>query len=208
MLSARGEKALSTQHLNQFGDMNAVSFVYKGNARFEDEEGGGVAFRSLADGDLTTLTSNDPSAYSDPPFNWPGVRSGDKLYVFDATDDDTTQATGADRKAGPHFPDQLLTVEAISGCKDFNDHTVVRFREQINFFRLEYSWLGDDEKTSSLSLSAHDDAGGPARDIQRSFNVQYRVGFLPAAFLVRLSCDDPLNRRILAFERVIRLLQQ
>ena len=50
--------------------------------------------------------------------------------------------------------------------------------------------------------------GGPVRTVIASFNVKYRVGFLPSAFVVRLSVDDRFNQQVIPMERVVRLLQQ
>jgi hypothetical protein len=216
MLAARGERALSLYHQNQFDGMNAVSFLYEGVGRLENQQAGGVVLRGLdADPsvDLATLTVASKNDY-DPAANFSGVRPGDKVFIYDATDDDAQQAVdpsgaAAPRVAGALFPDQVFTVSLI--YTDAGEKWVaVKFDEPISFFQLGNDWLGDrgGGEPDVEVLATDGAAGGPERVISQSFNVRYRVGFLPAAFLVRLSCDDPYNQSVLQMERVIRLLQQ
>lgn len=221
MLSARGTKALSQQHQDQFeGGMNAVSFAFKGAARLEDMLGGGVVLRGLRDlasgESLNDLDITDLSVY-DQTAQFPGVRPGDHFYVYDASDDDGSQSIGEDIEAGEHFPDQLLTVSFIYTDRnpaDKKDWAAVKFDEPIDFFSLGRGWLGRDvagelpQTIGDPSTDTFDTQAGPGRVINQSFNVSYRVGFLPAAFLIRLSCDDRQNRNLVQMERVIRLLQQ
>ena len=212
----KGAYALSAQHSGsgQFGGLNAVSFHYEGNGRFEQTQVGPVLFRSLSrDTDVAAATLEgmaDLSHYDN--FGFDGVRPGDQFYVYDAIDDDAQQAPGAPKAAGPRFPNRLFTVESIAADQS-KVYTAVKFQEPINFYRLVSTWLGDetdlDVKLSDLgSPGSTTYLGGPPRRIQASFNVRFRVAFLPAAFVVRLSCDDRFNRRVLPMERVIRLLQQ
>ncbi|RMG11450.1 MAG: hypothetical protein D6731_15635 [Planctomycetota bacterium] len=214
-VAARGPQGLSKQHQDQFGGMNAVSFVLEGHARLEDQASGGVVLRGLRDDTpIENQPLTDKSQY-DPTVNFPGVRSGDKIFVYDATDDDGTQTPGAAKKAGPLFPDRIFTVELIYSDKS-ETWSAMKFSEPINFFRLGTSWLGSaigGEVPTQIgdgnpATQDVDPQAGPERLIKQSFNVKFRVGFLPAAFLIRLSCDDPYNRSVLQVERVVRLLEQ
>ncbi len=216
MVSARGAAALSLQHVDQFGGANAVSFVFEGNARFENQEVGGSVLRGLRDlnggEQLRDIGAADSDVDSlDRKAQFPGVRPGDKFYVFNAVDNDGTWADGLTApEANEAFPDQILTVDLIFTDKS-EEWAAVRFAEPLSFFQLGTSWLGSRKPGGEIALDVTGTGAaglGPKRKVEQSFNVQYRVGFLPAAFLVRLSCDDPFNRSILQMERVIRLLEQ
>lgn len=201
----------------QYQGLNALSFNYDGNARIEQPEIGPAVLRPLDEGSHRDMLLSGSSGLADyDPFDFPGVRPGDTFYVYDAVDDDSQLAVGAnpDGSAGSAFPGQVLTVDTVTSMQG---RIGVRFREPINFYRLMSVWLGpqgSDGKPFEVEKSLVDGPGaaypaaGPARSITASFNVKYRVGFLPAAFLIRLSSDDRFNKRVLPMERVIRLLQQ
>lgn len=226
-------EGLSLQHLDQFGkDQNAISFFYKGNARIELNERGAPVLRTLEEGDLADLTLEDlPGDLAHyEPFSFPGVRTGDAMLLFDATDDDSEQADGApsDGTAGDLFPDRIFTIDTLFA--DASQRFVaVKLREPVDFFRLRQDWLGKEPevhvKPSDVGTidapgtyanagpapdvdPQGDDSDADGRWITSSFNVKYRIGFLPAALIVRLSSDDRYNRKILPMERVIRLIQQ
>lgn len=203
------------------GGENAISFVFQGNARIEQRQDEPIVLRPLVGDrttDLETLTlsqatlSDDLEDYS--PFDFPGVRPGDRILIYEATDDDDEQAPGAERRAKGFFPDRLFTVSEIPNEAQPDEPSVIgiRLREPIEFFRLTRQWLGVEEQINvseaSLTASGAPWAGPAGRTITASFNVRYRVGFLPAAFLIRISSDDRYNRKVLPMERVIRLVQQ
>jgi len=225
---------LSTQHVDQFEkDQNAISFFYRGNARVELGERGAPVLRTLKrdEDDLTRLPLEDlPGDLAHyEVFSFPGVRTGDSILLFEATDDDSVQATeDTPRTAGDVFPDRVFTIDTLYADRS-ERFVAVKLREPIDFFRLRQDWLGEEPLVHVLpshvgSVDApgqYSDAGpadditpfgddGPddGRKIVSSFNVKYRIGFLPAALLVRLSSDDRYNRKILPMERVIRLIQQ
>ncbi len=213
------------------GNQNAFTFVYQGNARIEERTFGPPVLRALKrhDGtapitDLTTLPLRPGQKATDlehyDQFDFPGVRPGDQFLLFGATDDDEDQADGAPRVATTAlFPGKIFTVDTIfseSADTDFRALVAVKFREPFDFYRLKQQWLGEEAPIEIVPSDIGSDpedptyAAGPkeARTITGSFNVRYRVGFLPAAFLIRLSSDDRYNRKVLPMERVIRLVQQ
>lgn len=204
---------LSAQHVSrdQFKPLgstgsigwNAISFFYKGFMRVSLVEGKAL----LSPVSNLTVAYNDAAAVQ--PFDFPGVRPGDRVFLSKATDDDgdfwgTTQA--ASSVTGPNpFPDQLFTVESI--LSNWNTtYVAIKVEEPMSFPRLVRRWLKVETPTSFLPF----DQGRPAgvRTQEGSFNAEYRVGFLPAAFRVRMSMDDKYNKKVLPMERVIRLIQQ
>ncbi len=212
------------------GNQNACTFVYQGNARIEERAFGPPVLRTLkredASGPITDLTKLPLRAANKAAdlqhydrFDFPGVRPGDSFLLYDATDDDDEQVAGVGKEAGELFPAKIFTVDTIfseSADVDFSALVAVKFRDPFDFFRLKQNWLGEEEPIAITAAdvgSVPDDAtyaAGPkeGRTITGSFNVKYRVGFLPAAFLIRLSSDDKYNRKVLPMERVIRLVQQ
>lgn len=235
LASARdATQGISTQHLNQFGGDNAISFVYEGFARIEENDGI-VQMRTInavnAPPPVGPRRTTAPevfgpanlNAYTN--FDFPGVRPGDRVYVFDATDDDATlppekagsaevpfhspprgpgQAAGNEQNV---FPAQYLTVDEIYSVNQF--WVSMTFNEQINMATLRKYWLAYEPAVEVLEadLSGPTDPGGPARRITSSFNVRYRVGFLPPAILARVSIDDRYNQQVRVLERVIKVLQ-
>ena len=209
---------LSAQHSGGSEDENRVSFVFEGNARIEERSLGPVALRGLR-GDSTlpldTLNFGPGTAGKDDydNFDFRGVRPGTRILLYDATDDDTNQVTGANRAAGARFPPQLFTIETIpaevkSNATDTTETYVsLQFLEPINFARLRASWLGT-EQAITVTTGDCTPQFGPDRVVTGAFNARYRVGFLPAAFVIRLSVDDRNNQKVIPMERVIRLLQQ
>ena len=116
--------------------------------------------------------------------------------------------------AGSFFESRVLTVDSIVADSRYQTFVGMIFKEPINFQRLFSTWLGK-ETVFPITNAQVDPVGGgaypkagPERKIAASFNVKYRVGFLPATFMIRLSADDRNNKKILPMERVIRLLQQ
>lgn len=212
---------LSAQHTGELKDRYRVSFDFSGNARIEERELGPVALRGLGGDDTADLTTYNlgpgTTGFSDyTNFDFRGVRPGTRVLIYGATDDDTLFASGAARAAGARFPPQLLTIETIpaegASATNSNDSYVsLQFLEPINFSRLRASWLGVERKITvaeSQYFPSGTDLCGPARTIKGSFNVHYRVGFLPAAFVIRMSVDDRNNQNVIPMERVVRLLQQ
>ncbi|MGE0710577.1 MAG: PilW family protein [Planctomycetota bacterium] len=213
---------LSSQHI---GFDKCIPFVYQGNARVEERALGPVAMRTTSgDGteDLTSghdlTTVNDLTQYNN--FDFRGVRPGTQVLMYGAADDDPAQATGANRLAGARFPPRLWTIETIpaeggTGLGDSGAFVSLQFLEKVPFARLRSSWLGaettldiaDGDFFNKVTAPSKPPAG-PKRQITASFNVHYRVGFLPSAFVVRLSVDDRHNQKLIPMERVIRLLQQ
>jgi len=205
-----GPGALSSQHYNngfgQFGDpatadtgANAVSFFYEGFARVELAMGV-TRLRTIDEANWVTDPAASPPAPAASQYNnfgFEGVRTGDKIFVYDALDDDTDNAVSGVREPGVSFEDRVFTVDAVTA--DDATWVAVQFEEPINWFRLRRRWLGNETVTAMTN---------PNRDLQSSFTCGYRVGFLPAAFRVVLSIDDKFNKKILPMERVIRLLQQ
>ena len=219
-----GRVQISPKLENQFKNvsgaeyLNAISFVYEGTARLEQTSSEPALLRTLTDtaGTLSGMKLQDEADLAHyTNFDFPCVRPGDKFLIYDATDDDDHQALTADVEAGPLFEPRLFTVDQINTdphpTKSGVYFASVKFREPIDFYRLKSAWLGPEpefEVTQTQVDGAYEDAGPGKRTISGSFNVRYRVGFLPAAFIVRLSCDDTYNRKILPMERVIRLVQQ
>ena len=243
--------------LNGVADYNCVAFFYHGVARIELDQGRAL-LRTIDQLNRPQPTTNAPGIYPAAGYGWggteeptagranlgydatpettytnfdfPGVRPGDKVFLYDATDDDGSWLdTVLDRDvngntilddpaapgmAGLNFPNQEYTVEVISS-DGTQQYIAIRLVEPINFFRLRRHWLAI-EPPYDISIPGYDpnipgsggaNNHGPNRTVQASFNVRYRVGFLPAAFRVRLSIDDKFNRKVLPMERVIRLIQ-
>lgn len=200
---------LSAQHVNrnQFASTgnawNAVTFFYKGVMRVSLVEGK-VLLNPIAS---LTADWNDSATVLD--FDFPGVRPGDKVFLSKATDDDNDfwgSGRPASSVSGPNpFPDQLFTVESILSNWNTN-YVAIKVEEPMSFPRLIRRWLKVESPVQYLPF----DAGRPAgtRTVEGSFNAEYRVGFLPAAFRVRMSMDDKYNKKVLPMERVIRLIQQ
>jgi hypothetical protein len=227
-----GGARISTQHDGtQLGaGRNGIGFWYQGAGRIEDTAGYPPLFRTINDVDdsfdVTAINNNlgKPAAgtmekYTN--FDFPGVRPGDKIYLFNAQEDDAsffTPPRGPGDAAGTVFPDQTFTVDEI-----FSDSSLtfvsMKLKESINFYQLRRRWLGTNEigdgttpgtiqeAACEIDASNWGTRGGPARTIRGSFNVEYRLSFLPPAFLVRLSIDDRYNKQVRQLERVIRLLQ-
>jgi len=86
-----------------------------------------------------------------------------------------------------------------------NQYISLTLQEPINLFRLRRRWLKGEVNTT---VTENGTTIGPTRDVETSFNVNYRIGFLPAAFRVRISIDDRFNEQVLPMERVIRIIQQ
>lgn len=241
---------------------NAVAFFYHGVARIELDQGRAM-LRTISQLASPQPPTNAPGTWPAADFGWggtkeptagrtylgydttpndtytnfdfPGVRPGDKIFLYDATDDDGSWLdTVLDRDvngntilddpsppgtAGMHFRNKEYTVEVITSDGTQN-YIALRLVEPINFYRLRRHWLAV-EPTYDITVSpaysptntsyavsqAIGNRHGPDRNVQGSFNVRYRVGFLPAAFRVRLSIDDKFNRKVLPMERVIRLIQ-
>ena len=160
-------------------------------------------------------------------FDFPGVRPGDKIYLYDARDDDDesidpdaggpapAKAANSPAQGIFRFPDREYTVDAIISQSDPGDpnkyYVGIKLREPINFSQLGRYWLngaGVGEATFPVTTGNMGAKGGPPRTIRAAFNMSYRVAFLPPAFLVRISIDDRYNRRVHQMERVVRLLQQ
>lgn len=210
--------ALSSQHVNreQFTpgstggpSWNAVSFFYKGFVKVSFVEGK-VLLNPIDD--ITVAYEGATANFS--TFDFPGVRPGDKIFLFDATDDDSDRWTAgpASSTATPDpFPDQLFTIESI--LSNWNTtYVAAKIQEPISLPRLVRRWLKVEDPASVGTPYEFlpFDQGRPAgvRKVEGSFNCGYRVGFLPAAFRVRLSIDDKYNKKVLPMERVIRLIQQ
>jgi type II secretory pathway pseudopilin PulG len=203
--------AISAQHADptHLGGANAVAFYYEGVGRIENVFGLPVLMRTISDIGDAAPTDSSPNLDKYKNFDFPGVRPGDKVYLYDATEDDG-DVVGA-RAAGPRFPDQVLTIDEIPSASGSSGQSYVgiKFRETINFFQLARYWLGTEPEhdIDDSALTGAAKPAGPARRLSGSFNVKYRVGFLPPAIMVRLSVDDPINKRVHVLERVIRLLQ-
>lgn len=228
-LDARGILAISEQHVapGQFGGANAVSFYYEGFARMENSDLGTPVLRTInALG--APKDTQDLSVYTN--FDFPGVRPGDKIYLFNAQDDDsssidpdgsnpaTARPANSPAQDIHRFPDAIYTVDEIIAIKDKrgsappdNYYVGIKLREPLNFFQLGRRWLngsGISEPTFTINDGNMGDDAGPPRIVRSAFDMQYRVAFLPPAFSVRVSIDDRYNRRVHQIERVVRLLQQ
>lgn len=208
---------LSAQHTGNLTDETRVSFVFEGNARIEERTLGPVTLRGLRGDQSTDLESLDFDASLNGKddydnFDFRGVRPGTRIMLYDATDDDSNTVTTG-RAAESRFPTQLFTIETIPAevrsDATNTDETFVsmQFLEPINFARLRASWLGQEDRIR-VDTGDCTPQFGPDRQIIGSFNVRYRVGFLPAAFVIRLSVDDRNNQKVIPMERIIRLLQQ
>ncbi|MBL4848261.1 MAG: hypothetical protein JKY65_22310 [Planctomycetes bacterium] len=215
---------LSAQHTGALKFQTSVGFQFEGNARIEERDLGPVALRGLS-GDVSTALDTlnfgpAPTGFPDyDNFDFRGVRPGTRILVYDATDDDTNVVT-TNRTAGNRFAPRLLTIETVPAegatvNNSVDSYVSLQFLEPINFSRLRASWLGAEE-TVIITATDYKHAAnpgssnlcGPARTVSASFNVHYRVGFLPAAFIIRMSVDDRNNQKVIPMERVIRLLQQ
>ena len=216
--NAKGVPSLSTQH-ELFTDR--VPFLYSGVAKLEEQELKSAALRTL-DSTLATepdatefeMTAGSPNYNQYGHFDFPGVRTGSGVLLFEASDDDGT--TIGDRKAGTRFPARVFTIDSLPfetaessgpivlGSQD--NFVSIRFLEKIPFARLRTSWLGAEDEISVPGAAGTKQ--GPKRKLLATFNVKYRVGFLPSAFVVRLSVDDRFNQQVIPMERVVRLLQQ
>lgn len=210
----------------KIGTANAISFVYEGVGRIEQTAAGPPLFRTITD-----INDGPPSAgmseYSN--FDFSGVRPGDKIYLYDAQDDDTSSIDpdgGGPAIARPandygagivRFKDGAYTVDEIISQSDPTNpgsyFVGIKLREPVNFYQLGRRWLigpspGVGEPTFNVDVSNMGAKGGPPRMIRSAFNVRYRVAFLPPAFLVRISLDDSYNKKVHQIERVVRLLQQ
>lgn len=183
---------------------NAVMFFYKGTGKVELTDGFPIFLRSVQD-----INSAEQAMGQYTNFGFSGVRPGDRMFLSGAKDDDGNQASGVPAVAPQSiFPDQDYTIDAIAAVNDF---VGVKFKESLNFFNLARRWLGQEyggsPGTFPVTTGNMGTNGGPPRVLRSSFNVNYRVGFLPAAILVRMSIDDPYNRQVHQVERTIRLLQ-
>lgn len=205
---------LSTQHYNNvvngvpahLGGANGISFYYEGFGRFEQSDLG-VDLRTIKALNSPPPSGTGLSEYTN--FDFPGVRPGDSLYIYGARDDDSTQSGGASVAAPTGvFPDRVLTVDDLPSRGGFLS---IKIRERIEFDELKRYWIGT-EFSPSFPVTATDIASnqyaGPVRTITASINVGYRVSFLPAAIVVRVSLDDAYNQQIRIVERVIRLVQR
>lgn len=214
-LAASGDVKIASAIQDQFAGQNALSFFYEGWGKFENLQNLGVRFRTIKDRIADTPPTSYPwrgDEFSN--FDFPGIRQGDQVQVFDAQDDDQDHADDTVRKA--LFPDQTLTVNDVisesPGVVGGAGKISVRFSEAIDFFRLR-PWLqgeADDKGEPIVCDGTQNAYGLPGlkRTINGSFNARYRVGFLPSAFLVRLSYLDRRTKRVVPVERVIRLLNE
>jgi hypothetical protein len=205
-----------------YSGTNAMSFYYEGWAKIELVDEGAVELRPLKASKLGTDTPSStppwPSDEYNAPHTFNGVRPGAKIYLFDATDDDGTQITGPSGKA--YFPDAVFTISnVVPEVKSATAAGVhVRLAEPIDFYHLERTWLATNEPGDNSNPSQgpifvtptdpKTSVWGAQRTIRASFNVKYRVGFLPSAFLVRMSYDDARHKRVVPVERVVRLLSE
>jgi hypothetical protein len=216
---------LSSQHV---GFSKVVPFFFEGNARLEERALGPIALRTL-DGppsdDLETDTTFEFNSTADLTkynnFDFRGVRPGTKVLLYGATDDDAQQAPSVTSKlAGNRFPARLWTIDTIpaegtTALGAAGSFVSLQFLEKVPFARIASSWLGPE---TSITIADSDTyhpvnfptnpQAGPPRTVISSFNCHYRVGFLPSAFVIRMSVDDRYNQKILPMERIIRLLQQ
>jgi hypothetical protein len=183
--------AISPQHANQgqFGGRNAVAFVYRGCGRLELDDEGQVVLRPLAaapDADLTSIASG--GGY-DAGMTFPGAGPGSIVCLSEPTDDDGTSAPNGYRTAADYVansrPDPFPQKHFVVDRRRDSDGAIV-LREGVAMDWLERNWLGSGDT---------------------SFNVRYRVGFIPGALSVRVACEDPRNKRILRVERVVRLVR-
>ncbi|HBP21419.1 MAG TPA: hypothetical protein DEA08_26980 [Planctomycetes bacterium] len=217
--TSREIEPLSGQH-TAFTDR--VPFLYSGVAKLEERELGPTALRTLD----PTAAASDPDDPADTGyqmsatpnlgqygnFDFRGVRPGTQVLLFEAHDDDANHLTPT-TAAAERFPARLWTIDTISAeggtsLGDAGNFVSLRFLEKVPFARLRTSWLGDEPEAVIDSGMVSGTQGGPVRTVIASFNVKYRVGFLPSAFVVRLSVDDRFNQQVIPMERVVRLLQQ
>lgn len=225
--TATATGGISSQHegLVQFGGANAVSFLYEGHCRLEKSDSGPPLLRTINAVDAPEPSAANMALYTN--FDFPGVRPGDKIYLYDAQDDDdesidpdggggaaTAREANAPAQEIFRFPDREYTVDAIISQTDptnSNNYFVgIKLREPINLSQLGRYWLngaGVGEPTFDVTTGNMGAKGGPPRTIRAAFNLSYRVPFLPPAFLVRISIDDRYNKRVHQLERVVRLLQ-
>lgn len=174
--------------LDQQYNATAVSLVYAGDAIIERTAENGVWLRP-----------------DDPKIQFGSVRPGDRFLLTEATDDDSIPGTA---NLGDLFGERFVTVESIialqpstSGLGSNQSKVFVKFVEPIDFFPLNPG-LGTETTTSVTEFGEAD----KTRTIFQSFQVKFRVGFLPGAFRVRFRYRDFRARRLVPFERVVRVL--
>lgn len=226
-LPARTAPGLSSQHVAnlqfQTGTTgaptwNAVAFFYQGFMRVSLVEG--KVLLNPING--ININTTDVAGFNN--FSFPGVRPGDKILLSGAVEEpDDNDNYGAQASSVPGvnpFPDQVFTVESIisnggGGIGSATAYVAIKLQEPISFPRLQRRWLKVEPTPGSGATfdylpfdQPRAAAGFPVRKVEASFNCAYRVGFLPAAFRIRLSIDDKYNKKVLPMERVIRLLQQ
>lgn len=180
----------------------AVSLFYSGSGIIERTREYGVIMRPID---------------ADNAFQYGAVRPGDKVFLFDAEDDhnrtnppygdDTSTADEPLLKA--RFGQREFTIEQLIALQTTagpvvlgaNDSRIfIKFAEEIDFQNLTAPLLGEPPENNK-------DAGtGYERDVYQDFRVGYRIGFLPGAFRVRFKYRDFRKRRIIPFERVVRVL--
>lgn len=174
--------------LDQQYNSTAVSMVYAGEAIIENTLQNGVWMRPL----------NDKIQFG-------AVRPGDRFYLYDAEDDDNG---GGSVPLSDLFGQRYVTVEQIIALQDTNaalgaqsSKIFVKFVEPIEFAVLQDA-LGS-EVTNTVTEFGDPDL---RRTIYSTFQVKFRVGFLPGAFRMRMKFRDFRKRRLIPFERVIRVL--
>jgi len=188
---AKDARANITELSSQFGP-TAISLYYSGTGsnrgKMEWTKENGIWLRP------SDTNSN---------FQFGAVRPGDRFLLFDAKDDE-----GDNGKLKNLFGRRYVTVEQIVALQPTgeslgaaNSKIFLKFVEPIDFIALAPALLPETPTTVTEFGEAD-----KKRRIFQSFDVAYRVAFLPGAFRVRFKYRDVRNRRLVPFERVIRVL--
>lgn len=206
------------------GGANALTFMYEGWGKFEFTEEFGVLFRPLEtpidSAPPITTTPDHLAGYS--PYDFPGVRAGDKVYVFDTVDDDDDGDPAAKAKRETEirpkiFRDKYFTVQQVVSQTQFDGAgnkvptapkaVSLRFEEVIDYFALK-DWLWAEPVAKLDAAGVQPSFVKVPRTVTQAFYAKFRIGFLPSAYHVRVTYDDRRRNRVIPFERVVRLLNQ
>lgn len=192
-LDARGMRAINTSvdpnrpfipGLEAQYNAPAVSLYYSGDAIIERSAENGIWLRPV-----------------DENIQFGAVRPGDRFYLYDAVDDDNQPGVGLDTQFGTKFltVSQIIALQSDSDTLGSNSSKVfIKFVEPIDFSRLTVG-LGSEVNQNITDY-------GRTRKVFQSFQCKFRVGFLPGAFKVRFKYRDFRDRRLIPFERVVRVL--
>lgn len=173
---------------NQF-NQTAIQLCYFGNGMIENTRENGVWFRAMDD---------------DVQFG--AVRPGDKLLLFGATDEPgdgsiNNAALGTAFGTRSLTIEQIIAVQPLGGGFGSNESRIfIKFKEALDIEALLPA-LGGENIIYEQPFGAES-----RRTIFQQFQIQYRLGFLPGAFRIRLKYRDFRERRLIPFERIVRVL--